>query len=267
VSARAPLTRAGLALGLRLSLPLWPGVAVFGMAFGAAAAQRGLSLAQALGMSAFVYAGAAQLVTLEVWQQAWSPSALLAAMTLTGLINARMILMGATVQPWMRGMPLLGAAASLFVLVDASWLIGVRYRNGGGRDLGVLVGAGAGMWPLWIAATLAGYLAGGLVAQPRRFGLDLMMPVFFAAMLVPLWRGWRPALPWLASAAAALAAQRLVPGYGFILAGAAAGLVTGALVPDAPARGTVPAPTGGVGAGEASGRGGEAGGRGGEARP
>ncbi len=239
----APLTRAGLAQGLRLSLPLWPGIAVFGMAFGAAAAQRGLSLVEALGMSGFVYAGAAQLVTLEVWQQAWNPSSLLAAMTLTGLINARMILMGATIQPWMRGMPVLGAAASLFVLVDASWLIGVRYRNAGGRDLGVLIGAGAGMWPLWILTTLVGYLAGGLVTEPRRYGLDLMMPVFFAAMLVPLWRGWRPALPWLASAAASLLVQRLVPGYAFILAGAAAGLVTGALVPDGPARDAAPPPT------------------------
>ena len=251
MSDRAPLTRAGLGLGLRLGLPLWPGIAVFGMAFGAAAAQRGLTVRETLGMSAFVYAGAAQLVTLEVWQQVWSLPGLLAAMTLTGLVNARMILMGATIQPWMRGQPVLGAAASLFVLVDASWLIGVRYRAEGGRDLGVLVGAGAGMWPLWVATTLVGHLAGGLVAEPRRFGLDLMMPVFFVAMLVPLWRGRRQALPWLASAAAALATQRLVPGYAFILAGAAAGLVTGALVPDAPARGAVPPPAGRAREGEA----------------
>ena len=39
-SPRAPFTWGGMLLGLRLSLPLWPGITVFGMAFGAAAAQR-----------------------------------------------------------------------------------------------------------------------------------------------------------------------------------------------------------------------------------
>ncbi len=106
----APFTRAGILRGVRLSLPLWPSIAVFGAAFGAAAAQRGVSLAEAAGASALVYAGSAQMVTLEVWGQPWTVSALLAAMTVTGLINARMILMGATtIQPWMRGTPLSGA--------------------------------------------------------------------------------------------------------------------------------------------------------------
>jgi predicted branched-subunit amino acid permease len=32
---------------------------------------------------------------------------------------------------------------------------------------------------------------GALVSDPRRYGLDLVMPIFFAAMIVPLWRGGR----------------------------------------------------------------------------
>jgi predicted branched-subunit amino acid permease len=131
-ASAAPFTRAGILTGIRLSLPLWPSIAVFGAAFGAAAAQRGVSLAEAMGASALVYAGSAQMVTLEVWGQPWTVSALLAAMTVTGLINARMILMGATIQPWMRGTPLWRTAMTLFVLVDASWLIGVRHRSEGG---------------------------------------------------------------------------------------------------------------------------------------
>ncbi|ACA16617.1 AzlC family protein [Methylobacterium sp. 4-46] len=232
----APFTRAGILAGIRLGLPVWPSIAVFGAAFGAAAAQRGLTLSEALGMSAFVYAGAAQMVTLEVWGRPWTLSALLAAMTVTALINARMILMGATVQPWLRGTPFWRTALTLFFLVDAGWLIGMRHRAEGGRDLGILFGAGFGMWPLWIATTGLGHLAGGLVAQPRAYALDMIMPIFFAAMLAPLWRGVRPALPWLVSGAVALAVQRLVPGYGFIAAGALAGLVTGALVDDGAAR-------------------------------
>jgi tetrahydromethanopterin S-methyltransferase subunit G len=40
------------------------------------------------------------------------------------------------------------------VLVDASWLIGVRHRAEGGRDLGVLFGAGIGLWPIRIMRAL-----------------------------------------------------------------------------------------------------------------
>ncbi|WP_407518832.1 AzlC family ABC transporter permease [Methylobacterium oryzisoli] len=235
-STAAPFTRAGVLQGVRLSLPIWPSIAVFGAAFGAAAAQRGLSLAEATAMSAFVYAGASQMVTLEVWGRPWTLSTLLAAMTVTALINARMILMGATIQPWMRGTPLWRTALSLFFLVDASWLIGMRHKAEGGNDLGVLVGAGAGLWPLWVLSTAGGHFAGALVAQPRVYALDMIMPVFFAAMLAPLWRGIRPALPWLASGAVALIVQQLVPGYGFIAAGAVAGLITGVLVDDGAAR-------------------------------
>ena len=35
-----------------------------------------------------------------------------------------------------------------------------------------------------------------LVSEPARYGLDLVMPVFFTVMLAPLWRGVRAALPW-----------------------------------------------------------------------
>jgi predicted branched-subunit amino acid permease len=85
---------------------------------------------------------------------------------------------------------------------------------------------------VWVAATLPGYLAGALVPEPRRFGLDLLMPLFFSAMLVPLWKGVRPALPWAVAGCVALIVQRLAPGYVFIMAGALAGALTGALVSD-----------------------------------
>ena len=69
---------------------------MFALAFGAAAAQKGLSLGETLGLSAFVYAGASQMVGLEIWQKAWTPSTILTIMTVTAIVNARMILLGAT---------------------------------------------------------------------------------------------------------------------------------------------------------------------------
>jgi predicted branched-subunit amino acid permease len=215
---------------MRYTLPLLPGIVVFASAFGAAAVQKGLTLLQAVGLSTFVFAGASQMVALELWQPVWSPGAILAIATLTGVINSRMILMGAAIQPWLAEEPKPRAALNLFFLTDANWLIGTRYRNEGGRDIGVLFGSGIALWSVWVVATVPGYLAGSLVADPKRFGLDLVMPIFFSAMLVPLWKGVRPALPWFVAGLVALAVHWLVPGYAFILAGALAGAVAGALL-------------------------------------
>jgi predicted branched-subunit amino acid permease len=223
-----PLTFAAAVHGARLTLPLLPGIMVFAAAFGAAAAGKGMTFIQTVAMSGLVYAGAAQMVSLELWREAWTPSTILAIAAVTAVVNARMILMGAAIQPWLAPAPPARNALQCFFLTDASWLLGTRYHAEGGRDHGMLLGAGLALWVIWVLTTASGYLAGALVADPRRFGLDVLMPVFFAAMLVPLWNGTRLALPWAVAGAVALAVQALVPGYLFIIAGALAGMAAGA---------------------------------------
>lgn len=220
----------GLRHGARMALPAFPGFVMFAVAFGTAAAQKGLSLGEAMGLSAFVYAGASQMVGLEIWQKAWTPATVLTIVTVTAVVNSRMILLGATLQPWLRHEPKARSALNLFLLTEAGWLLSTRYYNEGGRDVGVLLGTAITLYVVWLAATLAGYFAGALVPEPRRFGLDLVMPVFFGMMLVPLWKGMKPALPWLVAGLVALAVHALVPGYLFILAGALAGVAAGMLL-------------------------------------
>ncbi len=220
----------GLARGARATLPAFPGFIVFAMAFGTAAAQKGLSLGATLGLSAFVYAGASQMVGLEIWQKVWSPTTILTIVTVTAIVNARMILLGATLQPWLRTEPVARTALNLFLITEAGWLIGTRYHNEGGRDVGVLLGAGIILWLVWFLATLAGFFAGALIPEPRQFGLDLVMPIFFGAMLVPLWKGAKPALPWLVAGLVSFLFHAFVPGYFFIVAGALAGVATGMLI-------------------------------------
>jgi len=220
----------GLRHGARISLPAFPGFIMFALAFGTAAAQKGLSLGETMGLSAFVYAGASQMVGLEIWQKVWSPATILTIVTVTAVVNARMILLGATLQPWLQHEPKSRNALNLFLLTEAGWLLSTRYYNEGGRDVGVLLGTAVTLYCVWLAATLAGYFAGALVPEPRRFGLDLVMPIFFGVMLVPLWKGARPALPWLVAGLVALLVHALVPGYLFILAGALAGVAAGMLL-------------------------------------
>ncbi|WP_114944880.1 AzlC family ABC transporter permease [Microvirga calopogonii] len=227
---RPYFSTAGLRSGARAAIPAFPGFIMFAVAFGTAAAQKGLSLGETLGLSAFVYAGASQMVGLEIWQQAWTPSTILTIMTVTAVVNARMILLGATLQPWLKDEPLARTTLNLFLITEAGWLVGTRYHNEGGRDVGVLLGCGIILWLVWLLATLSGFFAGALVPEPRRFGLDLVMPIFFGVMLVPLWKGAKPALPWLVAGLVSLIVHAFVPGYVFIIAGALAGVAAGMLI-------------------------------------
>ncbi len=228
------ITFAGFRAGARMTLPLLPGTCAFAAAFGAAAVEKGLTLWEAVLMSGLVYAGASQLVALEVWQDVWTLPTLLTVAAVTATVNARIILMGATLQPWLQPATKRFTAFNLFFLTDANWLIGLRYRNAGGTDIGVLLGAGITIWVFWTLMTIPGHLAGSLVSDPRRWGLDMVMPIFFAAMLVPIWRGaWR-ALPWIAGGAVALVVHALLGGYVHIIAGALTGALVGAFLPAAP---------------------------------
>ncbi len=228
----AILTREGIMQGFSMIVPALPGVMVFALAFGAAAAAKGLTLAEATIMSALVYAGMSQMVALEAWPQLWNWSVVGSLALLTAVVNSRMVLQGAALHPWLKSHADGLNAGQLFFLTDANWLVGSRYHAEGGRDLGVLIGAGVALWAMWIAFTIPGHLLGMLVADPKRFALDLVMPVFFTAMLVPLWRGRRAAVPWAVAGIVALVASKLLPGHLFILVGALAGMLTGALSPE-----------------------------------
>jgi predicted branched-subunit amino acid permease len=233
---KAPLTLDGMRRGALMAAPTFPGAFAFGVAFGAAAAAKGLTLAETVAMSAFVFAGMSQMVALEAWPMHWSWSVVATLALLTAVVNSRMTLMGAALHPWLATRSNGFNLAQLSLLTDINYLIATRHRADGGNDLGVIVGAGLATWVGWIVWTIPGHILGGLLADPKRYALDLVMPIYFACMLVPLWKGKRAAAPWAVAGVVAYATSKLFGGHLFILAGALAGMLAGALIPDADER-------------------------------
>src|SRR4051812_12928524 len=223
---------AGFMLGARLAVPVTPGMMAFGLAVGATAARKGFGFIDHLLMNLFVYAGMSQLVAMEVWPQDYGAVALAGLAVLCATINARMLLMSASLQPWLGGLPPWQIYPALHLLTDPSWLISMRYRAQGGSDAGVFIGSSAILAVVWIVAVSAGYWLGVLMADPRVFGVDLVMPIFFAAMLVPLWRGARRSIAWVVAGAVALFVQQIIGGWWFIVAGAVAGSIVGGFLDD-----------------------------------
>ncbi len=226
------LTRDGTYLGARLTLPFLPGILVFGAVFGTAAAQKGLSLLEALVMTGFVFAGASQFVAVELYSEPFVFATLLAMTGVTAAVNLRMILIGASLRPWFGALPAWRVYPSFLLLTDINWLIALKYRADGGNDWGVYLGSGLTLWIGWVLSCVPGYLLGALVSHPERWGLDLVMPAFFVTLLTPLWKGHGQTVAWLVAAVVACSVWLLTPGYWFVLAGAVAGAMAGAFLGD-----------------------------------
>jgi predicted branched-subunit amino acid permease len=191
-----------------------------------------MSATSALLMSALVFAGSSQFAVLDLWS---APLALAPLLLTTAAVNARHLLLGASLAPWLNRLPARQRYGGVALLSDANWALLVEAQEeGGGRDpgrlAGLLVGTGFGLWSTWVLCTAIGAALGADLGDLSRFGFDLLVVTFFTATLVGLWRGVGEDLaPWLAAAAVATAGSWLLPAGWHVLAGALAGGLVGAL--------------------------------------
>jgi 4-azaleucine resistance transporter AzlC len=231
-------SRAGFMLGVKLTLPILPGMIAFAFACGATSASKGFSFLNTVLMNGLVYAGASQMIAMDIWPDRLTASSIIALALITATINARMLLMGASLQPWLAPLSPWQVYPALHLTTDPGWLVAMRYRIEGGNDAGVFLGGSVVIYALWMIATSVGYALGALISDPRAVGLDLVMPIFFAAMLIPLWQNapsrWRRGLGWVVAGSVALAFERLFHGWWFIIAGAVAGAIAEGFAEDAP---------------------------------
>jgi predicted branched-subunit amino acid permease len=102
----------------------------------------------------------------------------------------------------------------------------MRYRDHGGADATFYLGGGIVLYFTWMVAAVPGFLLAEQLTDPRKYGVDLVMPAFYAAMLVPAWKGPRRAIPWVVSGVVALIVHWLAAGWWFIIAGALSGAIT-----------------------------------------
>jgi predicted branched-subunit amino acid permease len=227
--APSPFTAAGVLRGAAQSLPLAASVFVYGVIFGLLAKTASLTVAEAMLMSGLVFSGSAQMVAVNGMTGGQVPSgaAFLAIATTILLLNARYLLYGAALRPWLGGNSPLQAYGTLAVLGDGNWILSMKAEKDGERDAGYVFGSGAAMFVPWLAGTLAGMLAGGFAANPRALGLDFMLIAFSGALCVGMLKARSDLAILLAAVAAAVAADRLVgPGFS-VIAAAVAGGITG----------------------------------------
>lgn len=230
MTSHIPMTAEGFRAGVRMCLPFVPGYFIMGAAVGTFAAQKGLTFVESIVMNALVCAAAAQMVALQLWTDDWTWFHILAVAGVAFMVNIRFVLSGASLRPWLAPVPAGFVYPVLGVLTDPAWAASIRYNSEGGRDFGFVAGASIFLWLTWVVASTPGYFIGALIADPRAYGLDLLIAFTFAATLTPILARSRDFLPFLIGGAAGLAASFLVDGFWFIPAGAVTGAAAAAIV-------------------------------------
>lgn len=223
----APTPRRSFRAGATAVAPVLLGVVPFGLVAGVAAVEAGLGLAEAIGFSTVVFAGASQLAAIELLG-AGAP-AWVAVMT-AAVINLRMAMYSASLGSYMTDQPVGRRAIAAYLLTDQAYALSVtRYRAEEGPGGPVdrwwyYLGAALVLWVSWQLTTILGVLMGGAV--PEQVPLGFAVPLTFLGMLVPSVTD-RPTLAAaLVGGGVAVTAAPLPANLGMPL-GAAAGVLVG----------------------------------------
>jgi predicted branched-subunit amino acid permease len=190
--------------GVRAGLPLGPPTFALGTSFGVLARPLMGTVAPIV-MSVAVFSGAAQFASLSVLA---AGGGVVTAIAAGLLMNARWLAMGVAVGPSLPGGTVARAIQGQSI-VDASFAI--ASRGDGTFDRGLLVGATIPQLFCWIAGTVVGVLAGPVLGDPRRLGLDAVFVAFYLALLWGEVSGRKSLAAALAGGAIALALMPVAP--------------------------------------------------------
>jgi predicted branched-subunit amino acid permease len=206
--------RAGFLAGLPFLLVGGP----FAVLFGVIATEAGLSVAQTMGFSVLVIAGASQVTAIQLITEN-APVWLVIAAALA--VNLRMAMYSASLQPHLREASLAQRALIAYLNVDGSYALSIQKfedePDWPPRDKVLFfIGTTVLMLPFWIGGTWIGAVAGD--ALPESLELDFAMPILFLAMVGPMLRTPAHLGAAVASILGALAFSFLPSGIGLLLA-------------------------------------------------
>lgn len=222
-----PSSRGGLWLGLKEFTPLAISIFGYGLAFGVLARQSGLTVLEVALMSSFVFAGSSQMVAVGMIAAGASAGQIILT---TLLLNLRHLLMGASLAPYLAGLPLWKLAGLAHCIVDEAYALSIeRFRRYGG-SAAYLVGAGAGAFIAWFSSTVAAAAAGNLVRNPYALGLDFAFIGCFIGLLVPQLDSLATWVSFAVAAVVSLAASQTLPGKWYIIIAAIAAAIAGTVV-------------------------------------
>lgn len=162
----------------------WPvllSVVVVGIPFGIVARQSGLSPAEIVAMSVFVFAGASQFAMVQLFKDGVAWPLIVATVF---LINLRHLLMAAALRPHFARVGVAPRLAAAYVLTDEAFAMAIGWFRRGRTELAYYATFAVALYVMWNVATVIGMLLGPSIGEPRRFGVDFAITATFIAIVV-----------------------------------------------------------------------------------
>lgn len=174
--------------GSRDALPFILVVGPFALLFGVVGTEAGLNLAEIMGFSILVIAGASQFAALQVM----SENAPTLIVILTALaVNLRMAMYSASLTPYLGKVAMWKRGLVAYFMVDQAYTLSqikfeLEPELSVSARLAYYLGTVVPIAPFWYALTYVGAVAGTQI--PPEFALDFALPITFIAMIAPALR-------------------------------------------------------------------------------
>ncbi len=167
-----PHRRDGLVLAVACGL--------IGLPYGVLADSVGMTMAQAVALSVFTFAGSSQFAYVSVISGGGNPATAVGGAL---LLAARNALYGPVVTPVLRGGLFRRVVAAQFLTDETTAMASAQDEPNTAHD--AFWFTGLAIMSLWVAGTVAGVLLGASLEDPGAWGLDAAFPAAFVALLVP----------------------------------------------------------------------------------
>jgi 4-azaleucine resistance transporter AzlC len=175
------VSAAGYREGVLEALPVVLGYVPIGFAYGVLGTTAGVPLWAILAMSVVVYAGSAQFIAVSLIAQGASPLTLVAT---TFLVNLRHVLYSSALSPRLERMGRRRLAWLAAELTDETFVMAARAASTDERlGFSFVAGLNGTAQFSWLAGSALGGLAGSLVVDPLRFGVDYALVAMFLGLL------------------------------------------------------------------------------------
>lgn len=204
--------------------PILFGALPFGIVVGVVSAEVDLTSVQTFVESAAIFAGAAQLVMLDLLDK---DAALWVIVLSASILNLRHVIYSASLASYYKELSPLWKAVLSFVMVDQVYALSYarhsQYPTAPNKQwyhLGLALPIGI----VWLVATLIGYFVGAII--PESWSLTFVIPLMFLALLVPAVKGRSYLIAAVVSAVVIMLTNHLPHNLGLLIA-TFAGIATG----------------------------------------